>query len=210
MNTTRENIIHTLLKHPGSTINELAEVVGINGISVRHHLTNLQAEDIVTTQEQRHGVGRPRMVYMLTEKGMERFPTNYLRLTNRILEQVKQVLPEEEIKKLFSNMAANLVASYKKDLANLPIEQQLDYVKDTLLKEGFIIEWERSGENYIIRNVSCPYYHVGLNHPEICNIDRTIISTLLNKKLRINECVLNGKSCCSYVIESKNNPHDRE
>ncbi|MEW6403423.1 MAG: winged helix-turn-helix transcriptional regulator, partial [Chloroflexota bacterium] len=42
MNSTREKILKTLLRKPHSTINEMAEVVGINPISVRHHLTNLQ------------------------------------------------------------------------------------------------------------------------------------------------------------------------
>ncbi len=65
MTSTRERVLQTLLTSPRSAINDLALAVGINGISVRHHLTNLQADGLVTYEEERHGVGRPLMVYLL-------------------------------------------------------------------------------------------------------------------------------------------------
>ena len=71
MKSTRDRILQTILHQPRRTINELAEAVDINPISARHHLTNLQAEGLVAADEERHGVGRPRLVYFLTEEGME-------------------------------------------------------------------------------------------------------------------------------------------
>jgi hypothetical protein len=38
-----------------------------------------QMEGLVEGQEERHGVGRPRLVYVLTDEGMEHFPTRYMR-----------------------------------------------------------------------------------------------------------------------------------
>ena len=68
MKSTKDKILQTLLRKPKITINELAEAVGINPISVRHHLTNLQMEGLIAADEERHGVGRPRLVYSLTER----------------------------------------------------------------------------------------------------------------------------------------------
>ncbi|HEX2994159.1 MAG TPA: winged helix-turn-helix transcriptional regulator, partial [Anaerolineales bacterium] len=62
----KDKILQALLRKPKITINELAEAVGINPISVRHHLTNLQMEGLIAAEEERHGVGRPRLVYALT------------------------------------------------------------------------------------------------------------------------------------------------
>ena len=93
MKSTKDKILQTLLHHPKITINELAEAVDINPISVRHHLTNLQMEGLIEAEEVRHGVGRPRLVYSLTQDGMERFPTKYLRLTTRLLAQMKETMP---------------------------------------------------------------------------------------------------------------------
>ena len=104
--------MQTLLRQPRTTINELAVAVGINPISVRHHLTNLQVEGLVSTDEERHGVGRPRLVYFLTEAGTERFPTRYLRLTTRLLAQMKESMPEPVVSKLFAQMADGLAEEY--------------------------------------------------------------------------------------------------
>ncbi len=100
MKSTRDRILQTLHRQPKRTINELAEAVSINPISVRHHLTNLQMEGLVAADEERHGVGRPRLVYFLTEVGQENFPTRYLRLTTRLLAQMKETMPEPVVRNL--------------------------------------------------------------------------------------------------------------
>ncbi len=97
MKSTRERILHTLLVHPTATISDLAEAVEINTISVRHHLTNLQAEGLIQASEERHGVGRPRLVYSLTDSGQEKFPTRYMSLANRLLEQLKETLTQQQL-----------------------------------------------------------------------------------------------------------------
>ena len=86
-NNTRNRVLRSLLLNQKRTVNELAEAVDINPISVRHHVTKLEAEGLILSEEERHGVGRPRLVFSLTPKGMEQFPQRYLQLTLRLLEQ---------------------------------------------------------------------------------------------------------------------------
>jgi DeoR family suf operon transcriptional repressor len=109
MKSTRDRILQTLLDTPHSTINELAVAVSINAISVRHHLTSLLLEGLVQSEEERHGVGRPRLVYSLSQKGLERFPTRYFELTSRLLDQMKETLPASVISRFFTDMGENLV-----------------------------------------------------------------------------------------------------
>jgi predicted ArsR family transcriptional regulator len=200
MTTTRERIIQTLLRHPNATITFLAEAVGINGISVRHHLTSLQAEGLVTAQEERHGVGRPRLVYSLSEKGVERFPSRYLRLTNMLLEQLKQTLPAPVVERLFTQMASEMAASYAHEVESLTIEEKLDFIKSLLASEGFGLEWERKDDQYLLHELTCPYFHVGQAHPEVCTMDQTIISTVLSIPTSKIQCILNGDSHCTFAI----------
>jgi predicted ArsR family transcriptional regulator len=200
--STRERVLQTLLKNHRCTINELAEAVDINPISVRHHITKLQADGMVGSEEERHGVGRPRQVYFLTEAGLEHFPTRYMRLTIRLLEQMKEHMPAALVGQLFSRMAADLVQEYANEarIHGLTTEQRLDLVKFLLKDEGFDIEWEKIGEEFHIREVSCPYFHVGQNHPEICSVDQTLISTVLNLPAEKVRCVLDGDTYCTYVV----------
>jgi predicted ArsR family transcriptional regulator len=200
--STRERVLQTLLKKHRCTINELAEAVDINPISVRHHISKLQADGLVSSDEERHGVGRPRQLYFLTEAGMEHFPTRYMRLAIRLLEQLKEQIPAEMVNQLFMQMATDLVEKYASPAKTqgLSTEQRLEFVKGLLKNEGFDIEWERVGDNYYIREVSCPYLHVGQNHPEVCWIDQTLISAVLDLPTEKVKCVLNGDNNCTYVV----------
>jgi len=201
MKSTRDRILQTLLRQPRRTINELAEAVGINPISVRHHLTNLQVEGLVSSVEERHGVGRPRLVYALTEAGMERFPTRYLQLTTRLLAQMKESMPGAVVSGLFRQVAERLANEYADQVRGLGMEERLDFVKDMLAEEGFTVDWEKKGEDYEIHEVSCPYYQIGVNHPEVCTVDQALISRMLAVPAEKVQCVLSGSSHCTYVVQ---------
>ena len=202
MKSTRDRILLTIHRQPKRTINELAEAVGINPISVRHHLTNLQMEGLVAAEEERHGVGRPRLVYRLTEDGMEYFPTRYLRLTTRLLTQMKESMPEPVVRNLFNQIAEGLAHDYEGQMKGLSMEERLDVVKTMLAEEGFTVEWEKKGSQYEIREISCPYYQIGISHPEVCTVDQTLISKMLAVPAEKVQCVLNGNSFCTYVVQA--------
>ncbi len=200
MKSTRDRILQTLLNHPQSTISDLADSVNINSISARHHLTNLQLDGLVRAEEVRHGVGRPRLVYSLTDTGIEKFLTRYLELTNRLLTQLKLRLPEKEIEEIFSQMAIDIASQESEKVKKLTIEGKLNYIKETLSEQGFSIDWEKSGDNYVIKEITCPFFHVGQSHPEVCTMDQTLISSILSIPTEKSECVLDGDNQCSYII----------
>ncbi len=205
MSATRDKILQTLLRKPRSTINELAEAVGINPISVRHHLTNLQMEGLVQGQEERHGVGRPRLIYILTEDGMEKFPTHYLRLTTRLLAQMKESMPAPVVSKLFNQIAEDLASEYAEQMKGLSMEERLDFVKEMLAQEGFTVEWEKKDGLYQIHEISCPYYQIGVAHPEVCTVDQTLISKMLALPASKVQCILDGGAHCTYVVQAGKN-----
>jgi DeoR family suf operon transcriptional repressor len=197
---TRERVLHTLLARERCTINELAVAVDINPISVRHHISRLEAEGLVTSDEERRGVGRPHRNYFLTEKGREQFPTRYIRLTVRLLEQLKETMPEATIHKLFTKIAQDMASDYQGDLETLTVDQRLNLVKDLLSSEGFTVEVEKQNDTYLIHESNCPYYRVGQNHPEICSVDQTLISTILDVPAQKIQCMLHGDAHCTYAI----------
>ena len=200
MKSTRDKILNTLLTQRQATIKQLSEVVGINGISVRHHLINLQAEGLVTAEEQRHGVGRPAFVYRLTEKGMERFPTNYLKLTNYLLTELEETLSPEEIEATFKRIGKKQAEESTNIDKNQPIEAQLEQLANQLASDRFLLSWKKEGDSIILQSDNCPYLHVGKEHPEICKIDETLFSEALGREVKLETCMLRGDPRCTYKI----------
>ena len=200
MKSTREKIMQTLLAFPGSTINDLAETVGINGISVRHHLTSLEADDLVTSAEERHGVGRPHLVYSLTDKGLEQFPTSYLRLSRKLLEQLRQHMSSQEIEDMFENIGVEIAESYSQETKDKSLEERMRLLQPVLMKEGFITELKKNGQTYSLSSLSCPYYRIAPDHPEVCALDNALIQTFLDAPVIIESCIFKNADRCIYQI----------
>lgn len=201
MISTRDRILQVLLNNPNSTINDLAEAVGINPISVRHHLTALQVEGSVQAVEERHGVGRPRLAYSLTDSGVEKFPTRYLNLTNLLLAQLKSRLPKTDFEDLFRNIGREMTAQLPPRVRSKTLEERLDILAAYLTQQGFTLNWSRKGDNYEIIELTCPFFHIGKHHPEVCAIDQTLISTVLAAPVRKVQCLVDGDFQCSYILE---------
>jgi DeoR family transcriptional regulator, suf operon transcriptional repressor len=200
MKSTREKILRTLLSQPESSINDLAKAVGINGISIRHHLTILESENLIFSTEERHGVGRPRLIYSLTKQGAEQFPTSYLRLTRRLISALKHSLREEQLKDIFQLLGEQLAEKYDDGHKQDSFGARLDFVKQVLSNEGFIIELEEFEKIFQLRFLSCPYYNVGLEHPEVCIIDHALIASFFPEPVTIKACILKGDPHCLYEI----------
>jgi len=183
---------------------EIAKSVGINAISVRHHLTSLQADGFVNAEEERHGVGRPRLVYFLTESGQENFPKRYFRLTNHLLEQMKKTLSNEDFKKIFKNMADDITEEYEQKITNLDFEEKLDLLKKVMANEGYDIHWIKLDNEYEIQEVACPFYQIGKDHPEICLFDQSLIANMLSISEQDITRTKHGDNHCSFKILKTN------
>lgn len=201
MKSTRDRILSLLLQKPKLSTSEIAAEIGINPISARHHLTNLQMKRIVDTTIEMHGVGRPRMLYYLTDKGLELFPSRYVKLTSRILSRMKDKLSSEMVVELFSEVAKGIADEHAHAIEGMNIETRLRYIKDLLREEGFNIEWEKIGDEYHIHEVTCPYLYISQSHPEVCALDEGIISSMLNLPTHKIECKLSGAENCTFVVK---------
>jgi predicted ArsR family transcriptional regulator len=184
-------------------VNELAEAVDINPISVRHHVNKLEADGLIQSEEERHGVGRPRLVYTLTQKGMEQFPQRYLQLTLRLLEQLKETLSEKALGEIFQELAEGIAVDLTQNinLEDLSLKERLNLLEEVLTSEGFMVNLQEEDDNYFLVEASCPYHHVGENHPEICVVDQELIAHFISAPPQRVECILNGDTQCKYQIK---------
>ncbi len=212
MKSTREIILHTMLDRNRATIGELADAVGINPISVRHHIAKLEADGMVSSEEERHGVGRPRRVYFLTEKGMESFPSRYVQMSNRIIEQMKQSFPADKLKAFFTDMANKVVMEYtdQNHLDQMNVEERMDLLKRIFIEEGVNVEWDLSGDHYQLRGGNCPYLQIEHVHPEVCMLDHAIIANVLSLPLEKIEVTRQTDDHCTYIFHSLGQPEKKD
>jgi predicted ArsR family transcriptional regulator len=114
-------------------------------------------------------------------------------------------MPAPAVAKLFSQVAEDMANEYSEQMKGLSMEERLDFVKNMLAQEGFTVEWEKKGKEYQIHEISCPYYQIGIAHPEVCTVDQTLISKMLALPANKVQCILDGNAHCTYVVQPAKN-----
>jgi len=99
-----------------------------------------------------------------------------MRLTSRLLDQLKSTMPEPMVSKLFMQMATDMAEDYSAQMQGMSMEERLDLAKTLMTEEGF-----KCGMGEDRKPVSDPrdhlsYLQIGQNHPEVCTVDQALIS----------------------------------
>jgi predicted ArsR family transcriptional regulator len=193
--------LRALKTNDGATIVELAEQVGVSPVTVRHHLNSLQADNLVrSSTAKRNSVGRPYHVFHLTDAADELFPRQYLGLTRRLLDQIASTLEPATIANLFEEMAESILTDYRAGLENKTQEERIQILSEILEKEGFLVTWQNEDGKITLVEHSCPYRNLGREHPDICRLDHSLITQVLDSPVQQTSCLLNGDQTCVYRI----------
>ena len=106
-----------LLKIQGpANVPRLARLRRVNPTAVRQQLAALEREGLVRPRLERHGRGRPTLVYALTEKAEALFPQAYGPLALSLLRQIREVDGDAKIGKLLARRTRQLAAAYRNRL----------------------------------------------------------------------------------------------
>lgn len=203
MGDTRLTILSTIREQGTASVADLAAALGISPISVRHHLVSLQAEGLVSVALQRQSVGRPKHIYQLTPAADRYFPVSkrYHHLADRLLDELKASLSPEQLSAILDRMAASIAARYGGIATSGTLPERLQKLVEILGEEGFRAMVHRVDETTLLAQVNCPYVSVGQRHPEICQIDQTIIRSILGQDVQRTACVLEGARVCTYSVQ---------
>ena len=86
MQSTRQQMLEYLQRSGRATVKELGQLLGLTATGIRQHLTVLERDGLVDAREERGRVGRPTLVYSLTEKADSLFPKTYDVLASVLLD----------------------------------------------------------------------------------------------------------------------------
>jgi predicted ArsR family transcriptional regulator len=200
MQQTRQSILEYLKEKGAATVDQLAAVLELNSVTVRHHLDILRGEELIGDPEvrRRNTPGRPQYVYVLTDKASTHFPKNYCDLAAKLLEEVRATTPPSGVNLIFEGVANRLSAAAPKLAGDEPMAQRLERAADFLNDHGYVAGWEQTENGYLLHTCNCPYEALAKQNPELCTMDLTLTGNLLGGTVERVSRVLDGASSCSY------------
>src|SRR3972149_11583881 len=117
MQATRHQILEYLQRHGRATVKEFGALLGLTSTGIRQHLTVLERDALVEAREERGRVGRPTLVYSLTEKADSLFPKSYDVLASVLLEEIRATEGNEKLHQMLHNVAQGLAAPHPRPVA---------------------------------------------------------------------------------------------
>jgi predicted ArsR family transcriptional regulator len=206
MQQTRQHILEILKERGPSTVEEIVEALSgrigdITAVTIRHHLEILRGDGLVSAPvvRRRTTPGRPQHVYALTDKAIALFPNNYRSLAEQLLRQIKTQLPRHEVNVILEGVANQIASGLS--VGDVPMPARLDRVVDYLNGQGYDAHWKTAEQGYILYTANCPYHQLSSSHPELCDMDFRLVSSLLGGIVprRLNR-LADGEDSCAYLI----------
>ena len=196
----RAAILFELKRAQRLTANDLAAKLNASLNSVRHHLKELEAEQLIEYDRERRGVGAPVFAYRLTAQGEALFPRRYegtlLQLLDQVARRDGRAAAASMLEAQFETIADRLAPS----LAGATNEERIEHVTRALADEGFMAEWTRAPAGGEIVAHNCAILSVAERFPEVCDAERRFLSRTLGATVERRSHILGGCGACQYTV----------
>ncbi len=209
MESTRQTILEILRRRKQATIDDLTRLLGLAPATIRRHLDILMRDSLVSVGQVRRETGRPHYVFSLTEAGEDLFPKTYIRLTNRLIDEIVNLDDTDTRGRdgvelaalLFDKMAERMAQTFAPRVTGATLEERLEEVTNLLAGEGLTFEWRQRDDGYYLLGHGCPCRRVADAHTEVCSHDQRLLTTLLRAKVEpVEPAAVGEESYCAYRV----------
>jgi predicted ArsR family transcriptional regulator len=199
--STRQQILEYLQRHGRATVKELGNLLDLTSTGIRQHLTVLERDGRVDAREERGRVGRPTLVYSLTEKADSLFPKTYDALATVLLEEVRSSQGNERLHDLLHKVAERMAAPYIDRIEGMPLSDRVQETVHIMEEQGCLVDLrEVEGDDYYIDEFTCPFPKVAHQDRAVCALHVDFVRILTGSDTRLTQSLLRGERACSYRI----------
>ena len=202
----QQQILNLLLeKKTGLSIDEIATALNISRNAVQQHFTVLEKDGYIQTGVLNKTAGRPVRSYVLTEAGINSFPKQYAWLSDLILTDLKTELGTDAFQRYLHKLGSNLSQSLLPQFEGKQTDERIEALLKVMDELGFNVRkmTDSGSTEQTIEACNCIYHDLAQKHEEICEFDRTLMSTLLDKDIDHIECMAKGGAVCRFKIINK-------
>jgi predicted ArsR family transcriptional regulator len=200
MQTTRQQILEHLQRHGRATVKELGQLLHLTSTGIRQHLTVLERDGLVLASEERGRVGRPTLVYTLTEKADTLFPKGYDELATALLEEIRAEEGSERLYQLLHRVAQRMAESFWERVQGKSLAQRVEETALILQEQGCLADWEQRDSEFFLHEFTCPLSKMAKQDSSVCTLHLELVRLLTGADTRLVRSLLRGERACTYRI----------
>ena len=208
---TRDQVARVILEGGPMTAADLSDKLSITPAGVRRHLDSLIAEGVLAPKDpyqvNSRGRGRPSKVFVMTDKGREKFEHSY------------DDLAVAALKFMASKNGSHLVDEFAQSRAD-DFERKGEQIKKSgksiaektkalsklLSKEGYASTTDKMGNGEEICQHHCPIAHVAAEYPQLCEAETAAFSAILGTHVQRLATIAHGDGVCTTFVPANISP----
>ncbi len=212
METTRQTILAIVRRRRQATVDDLTKELGLAPATVRRHLDILARDGHVDVAQVRRQTGRPHYAFSLSETGEALFPKHYVRITNRLIEEIVALSSQETAGRdgseladlVFDKMAQRLAQRIAPRVHGSSLADRIRATAEALGEEGIMFDVETTPEGYLLVGHGCPCPKVADRRSQVCAHDQRLLSLLLAADVTYVEPGSVGQDgYCAYLVRER-------
>src|SRR4051812_39491774 len=199
--SARLRVLNELKRTQGLCVADLAERIGMSYMGIKGICLDLEKRGLLDTWRQPQKIGRPHMLYRLTQRAHDLFPTASNAMTIEVLEAARKLFgpsaPEKLLHVVFQQKAEQYLAKLR---GETPAERAkwLARLRD---HDGFMAECETdaSGAVWIIEHHS-PMLDLLRAFPQVAKLESDMFQRLLGVPVQREETNASGLFRATFRI----------
>lgn len=182
----------------------LAERLHLSTMAVRLHLYTLQAERLVTYEEEPRPLGRPAKLWGLTPAADHLFPEGYAELTLSLLRSIGKAFGKAGLDRLLAIRTRNQIAAYREKMTSAEsLGQRLKALAAIRTDEGYMADVKREpGGAFLLVENHCPICAAAAACTGLCAKELEVFQSVLGDDVVISrtEHIVAGARRCAYRV----------
>ncbi|HTO58626.1 MAG TPA: metalloregulator ArsR/SmtB family transcription factor, partial [Pseudomonadales bacterium] len=141
---TADRLLMLLKTRGAQTTRALAAALGISVPGVQQHLSRLEADGLIRSSQSAGAVGRPALVWSLTERAAKRFPDTHAELTVTLIESIRRSLGDGALESVIAEREASARERYRTHIGDAKtLKTRLARLAELRNAEGYMAEIEK-------------------------------------------------------------------
>lgn len=205
--STRERVARSVLENGPSSAHTLGQRLGLTPAGIRRHLEALQVDGLLSAHEPRVSAssrsrGRPAKVFIITDRGREKFEHSYDDLAVSALRYLVAAGGSDALMGFAQSRAIEIERRHAPALAKVRASQRLSALASGLSDDGFVasIQTTPVALGHELCQHHCPIAHVAVEFPELCEAETEAFGRLLGTHVQRLATIAHGDGVCTTFV----------
>lgn len=195
----RLKIINALKRTQGLSVRELSGRLGASYMGIKQHCLSLQEDGFLDVWRRPAPVGRPELLYRLTPKAHELFPTTSNQTTLELLDAAAQLYGPAAPEKLLYSVFQKKTDKYRTRLRGETLKERALSLVKLRDEEGYMAELETEAGLWIVEHHN-PIWDLAQAYPLVNRLETDLIQRLLRVEVEREEKSVSGLYCCVFRL----------